>query len=121
MTISRRSAGALGVFALAMLGAATPALAQSDLVVQPNSEVGTVTRTMKVNVSDLALSTPQGRARLENRITLAAKRVCDYNGGIGLRQPADYYNCYDAAKSGAMSSANAVHTASNGFIVVASR
>ena len=121
MTISRRSAGALGLLALATLSAAAPALAQSDLVVQPNSELGTVTRTIKVDVSDLSLSTPQGRARLENRITLAAKKVCDYNGGFGLRQPTDYYNCYDAAKSDALSSAGRVNTASNGLIVVASR
>jgi UrcA family protein len=120
MTISRRSAGALGLFALVTLGAA-PALAQSDLVVEPQTEIGSVTRTMKVEIADLSLKTPEGRAKLESRINFAAKRVCDYNRGVGLRQPTDYYNCFDAAKSGAMSSANAVQTASNGFIQVASR
>jgi UrcA family protein len=121
MTISRRSAGALGVFALVALGAAAPAVAQSDLVVEPSSEIGTITRTMKVNVSDLSLATPEGRAKLEHRVTFAAKRVCDYNGGYGLKQPRDFYTCFDQAKAGAMGDPRAVQTASNGYLVIASR
>ncbi|MGV3770029.1 MAG: UrcA family protein [Sphingobium phenoxybenzoativorans] len=121
MTISRRSAGALGLLALATLGSATAAYAQSDLVVEPTADAGSITRTMKVDISDINLGTAQGRERLERRVTFAAKAVCDYNGSYGLRQPRDYYACFDEAKAGAMSDPRAVQTAANGYLVVASR
>jgi UrcA family protein len=112
MSISRRPAGALGLFALVTLGFAAPAFAADDLVVDFQPEAGTVTRTLKVDVSDLRLASAEGRSRAKDRVIRAAKKVCDYNGGYGLRQPKDYERCFTQARSEALSDPRLVQTAS---------
>jgi UrcA family protein len=111
MTTVRRPVGALGLFALLSLGIAAPALADNDLVVSHHPESGSITRSMRVDISDLRLTSAEGRSTLDRRITSAAKKVCAYNSGEGLRQPADYVRCFDKAKADALSSAPAIQTA----------
>ena len=111
MSTVRRPVGALGLFALLSLGIAAPAMADTDLVVSHQPELGTVTRTLRVDISDLSLATANGRDRLNRRVISAAKKVCDYNSGEGLRQPADYVRCFNQAKADALSSAPAIQTA----------
>jgi len=111
MSIVNRPA-AMGLFAALAFGLSAPAFADTDLVVDYHPESGSITRTKQVDISDLHLSTARDRARLEQRITLAAKKVCDYNGGYGLRQPADYTRCFTKAKADALGSAPAIQTAS---------
>lgn len=111
MTTVRRPVRALGLFALLSLGIAAPAMADSDLIVSHHPETGSITRSMSVDISDLRLASADGRAKLERRITSAAKKVCDYNSGEGLRQPADYVRCFDKARADALSSAPVIQTA----------
>lgn len=112
MSIARRPIGALSLFAIAALSVSAPAFAADDLVVDFQPEAGTVTRTMKVDVSDLSLATADGRARAKERLVRAAKKVCDYNGGYGLRQPQDYQDCFTQARSNALNDPRLVQTAS---------
>lgn len=112
MTISRRSIGALGVCAVFAMGLATPAFAGDDLLVNYNRDTGTITRTQPVKISDLRLNTAAGRATLDRRITFAAKKVCDYNGGNGLRPSQDYTRCFREARNTALDSARLIQTAS---------
>ncbi|CAN5252976.1 hypothetical protein BH10PSE12_BH10PSE12_05010 [soil metagenome] len=111
MTTVHRPIGAVALFAVLALSVSTPALADTDLVVnyQPN---GAITRTLKVDYSDLKTGTAAGRSALKHRLTLAAKKVCDYNGGYGLRQPADYTRCFLETRAAALSDAGLIQTAS---------
>lgn len=94
---------ALGALALVGLFTTAPALAAPDLIVMPGDEPGTVTRAKEVKFHDLELGTASGRARLEQRITLAAREVCAYQNMHGMRQPDDYWRCFEKAKTDAMS------------------
>lgn len=92
------SAGA----AIAAALAASAAFAQSDVVVTYQPAEGTLTRSVAVETRDLQLSTAEGRAALDRRITLAARRACGYEGIYGLRQPADFKRCFSKARSDAL-------------------
>jgi len=112
MPVSHRRIGGMGLVAIAAFALAAPATAADDLTVSYAPEAGTVTRTIKVDVSDLQLGTTHGRTLAKARITRAAQKVCDYNGGYGLRQPKDYTRCFDEARNEAMSSPRLIQTAS---------
>lgn len=121
MTIVRRPAKALGLAALLALGVTAPAYAENPVIVSHEQDVGTITRSVVVDVSDLSLASAAGRRALESRITSAARKVCDFNGIYGLNQPVGYDNCFKAARSDALSQASAIQTADAGTIRVASR
>lgn len=112
MPAFHRRIGGMGLVAIAAFSLAAPAIAADDLTVNYAPEAGTVTRTMKVDVSDLQLGTVQGRTLAKARIIRAAKKVCDYNGGYGLRQPSDYTRCFEEARNDALSSPRLIQTAS---------
>jgi UrcA family protein len=95
------------------MGAATPAFAaDDDLVVSYHPENQTVTRSLKVDLTGFSRTTAEGRSAIMRKVTVAAKHVCDYNGGLGLRQGEDYDRCFDKARGDAMSEAQLVQTAS---------
>lgn len=78
---SRNLAGAAGTLLLAGLciaGATAPAQARTNPVTYGVNAVGE--RTAMVSFADLNLSSPKGRAALENRIRNAARTVCSANG-----------------------------------------
>jgi UrcA family protein len=111
MTDVHRPAGAMALFAVFALGFATPALADTDLVVNYHPDTGAITRSIKVSYADLQVGSTAGRTTLRHRLTLAAKKVCDYNGGYGLRQPPDYTRCFREAKAAALNEASLIQTA----------
>lgn len=107
-----RSMRALGAFVL-LLGFTAPVVAAtSDTIVSARS-LGTVTRTMQVEISDLHLGTAEGRRTLDHRVTFAAKKVCGYNNGYGLRHPEEYSRCLSKAKTEALAKAGLRQTAMN--------
>ncbi len=113
MPVRHGPAGTLCLAAFLALGLSAPASAQSsDLIVRYNAQDGSVTRSIPVQIADLNLETMAGRARLDRRITVAARQACGYHGMYGLRQPADYQRCFDKARGDAMSEGRVVQTAS---------
>ena len=92
----------MGAMAFAAICATNPALASDDLIVMPGPDASSITRSMTVDISDLQLSSADGRSALNHRIDRAARAVCGYNGAYGLRPPKDYVECYDNAKSDAL-------------------
>jgi UrcA family protein len=65
------------------------------------AEVGSMTHSRLVAISDLNLADRQGQRRLNQRINYAAGRVCDGAGMYGARPPKDYVRCYGDAVEGA--------------------
>lgn len=87
------------LFALLTLGVATPLSAETDLTVSFTGAPGTVTRSTAVETADLQLGTTAGRAALDQRIAIAARKVCGYSVMHGLRPHRDYQRCFDEATS----------------------
>jgi UrcA family protein len=112
MSVTRRPFGAFGVAALAALAFATPTFAQSDLIVTFDAHSGGITRSRTIDISDLRLATASGRSAVKNRITKAARQVCDYQSMSVIRKSADYDRCFESARNNAMRQVNGVQTAS---------
>lgn len=77
---------------LALLSLAAPALAEDDPAIPMTvlDQAGELTRSRTVPaVSD--------RAAFDRRLAVAVREVCGYNGMDGLRPPAAYEACRDAA------------------------
>lgn len=73
---------------------------------------GSVMRSIVVPISDLNLRQDPDVRVASNRLVKAARKVCGYNIGYGLRPPIDYRDCYDDAYGSANSDLNdAVATA----------
>ena len=79
---------------IAAIGLALPASAMAK-----TEEV----RSFAVEYQDLNLATPKGVARLDQRIDIAARRVCDYDRhDVGTRiRSAAKETCYRAARDNA--------------------
>ncbi|AUW57933.1 hypothetical protein C1T17_07275 [Sphingobium sp. SCG-1] len=105
----RRAALALALPATALLAA--PALAQSDLVVTYGAD-NAVTKSLPVDISDLRLSSPKGRAVAEGRIAAAVKSVCSEKQIYSNEGKRDYRRCYADAKAQAFTQAGLTQTAS---------
>ncbi len=69
----------------------------------------TVRKTEKVSYKGLDLNTAEGQKLLEQRVEIAARRVCDYSGGpISTRTRKDERACLAKARASARAQVAAV-------------
>ena len=102
---------------LVTLGAfATPALANDQMVVSPQSED---TRSIAVQVSDLNLTSPYDQRTLALRVKRAAYAVCDMERGSVLNTTPSALNCFDNARSGALAQLDARGYAASAAVAAA--
>lgn len=100
------------IIALLALGIASPLSAQTDLTVSFTGAPGTITRSTAVETGDLQPGSAAGHAALEQRIAIAARKVCGYSVMHGLRPHRDYQRCFDEATEQARADISGVRTAS---------
>lgn len=91
---------------------ATPAMADSDIVVSYAHDGKAVTQSTPVDISDLQLSSAKGRRYAERRITAAIKTVCSADRTYGSAGKSDYERCFADAHAKAMADAGLIQTAS---------
>lgn len=75
------------------LAFATVGSAHAESIVIDGS--GNTTRQRPVVVADLDLTTEQGKAKLENRIAIAVRRVCNIKRGSALNKLDDARTCVE--------------------------
>lgn len=103
-----RAIAALAIPATLMIAA--PALAESDIVVSYSDNGAAVTQAKPVDISDLRLSSAQGRFIAKQRIMDAVKTVCSEDKAVGVAGQSDYQRCVNASKSKAMADAGLTRT-----------
>ncbi|MES1986277.1 MAG: UrcA family protein [Pseudomonadota bacterium] len=94
----------------ASLAIAAPAMAGSDIVVSYSDNGAAVTQAKPVDISDLRLSSAQGRYLAKQRIMDAVKTVCSQDKAVGVSGQSDYQRCVNAAQSKAMADAGLTRT-----------
>lgn len=99
----RRRTARLAAGLLLATGLAGVAQADPQIRVQGAPGYGLTTESRVMRFGDLNLSTPQGRAKLETRVKVAAATVCGQRSLWTVTPPADYTRCYDRALSDAHS------------------
>lgn len=80
------------IFGMALVVAATPAMAGDESANRP---------TRQVRTSDLNVSTPEGIAALDRRINVAARAICDSPDQSDLRARIAYRKCVAATRQAA--------------------
>lgn len=114
MSIFTARAMLTGLVALGAL--ATPALADSQMVVSPQSDDA---RSIAVRVSDLNLTSPYDQRTLALRVKRAAYEVCDMERGSVLNTTPSALNCFDNARSGALAQLDARGYAASAAVAAA--
>lgn len=114
MTVSNRMRGALIAAAGAMTLMAGAAQAQGRDTIDVNADGRVATRSQIVQVADINTAVPAGQARLDMRLRVAARTVCQDSGMWGLRPPKDFTRCYDNAVADARAQAGAQRQAMAG-------
>jgi UrcA family protein len=85
--------------------AGTLLLAEQLHSTRASAEPPMISRSVKVEVSDLDLSQPQGQRILRHRIAHAAREVCGPETSLNLTvapEFADFHTCYRRAMQGAL-------------------
>lgn len=85
------------VAAALFAGPVGAAQAQRDTAIDVNADGQLATRSLAVQTADLNTGSTAGKARLDTRLRVAARTVCQDTGMWGLRPPADFVHCYDRA------------------------
>lgn len=88
---------ALRVLACAAVAVAAPAVAEDDPAIPMTvmDQAGSITQTRAVPAAGLLTAADAGR--LDRRLAVAVREVCGYNSMHGLRPPAAYRSCRNAA------------------------
>lgn len=82
---------ALAAASIGLAGITTPAMAGT-----------TITKTMEVSYAGLNLNTVEGQKALEQRVEIAARRVCGYDSGLtSTRMRTEARDCIAKARASA--------------------
>jgi UrcA family protein len=93
MTFQSRPSFLALVAAIALTGLQTAAFANDGMA--PDA------RTIEVTTADLNLSSPEGRARLDRRIEIASRKVCQGPDARSVRAQSKIRKCEEAALASA--------------------